>query len=139
MTSIPAVKAALTAAFTAALPDSQVINGPAESVSSIKSRYVEVGDVNGTITVTSLDLRRATEQYTVLITVSASAAGYDPIPVTAAALADFETACDAVRADPSLGIDVAAKVEGSFEMHETAEGQGRATVITFPVAIFATT
>lgn len=138
MTSIPAVKAALTAAFTAALPDSQVINGPAESVSSIKSRYVEVGDVTGTLAVTSMNLRRGTEQYTVLVTVSASTAGYDPIPATAAALADFEVCCGAVRADPSLGIGVVAKLEGSFEMREVAQDQGRATVVTFPVAIFAT-
>lgn len=138
MTStIPVVKARLVSILTAALPDSQVTYGP--EAASLKSHVVLVGNVTGTITPSNLPSSSVTEQYVVNMAVSVSTRA-DLKTNTEAALADYSAACAAILTDVTLGlsqIDVAARLDGSFELSETADDEGRTTTIRFPVTVFA--
>lgn len=138
MSSIPAVKTALKVLLAAALPNTQVVYGPASSVTTLGQRVLEVGVVTGTLDVTGMDLRSGTEQYSVMLTASTSIPGTDQTEADDAALADFQAAVTAIRSDPTLGINnLAASVSGTFEMPESAVASGRSAAVRFPVTVIA--
>jgi hypothetical protein len=139
VSSVPAVKAALVTVLTAALPNSQVIYGPIESVSTAKSRVLSVGGAVGTREVTNLGLTSATERYTVELLASVALSGYQQQTADEAALADYEAACDAITAaGPDLGIGNGSSItpEGEFELTEVATENGRAAQVRFAVSVF---
>ena len=137
MTTVGLVKDALPVLFAAALPDSQVIDGPEESVSRTKSHVLAVGDVIGQNDVSNFALTTDTEQYSVQCAISVGLPGYEVKPVRDGAIADYVAAKAAVQADPSLGIANVAAAVGSFELQEYASDKGRSAMLTFPVMIFA--
>jgi hypothetical protein len=74
-----------------------------------------------------------------ILTISVSLPGPDLATPEDLALDDFAAAVAAIRADPSLGLpNLNATCTGDGELVETADANGRAAAIRFPVEIFTT-
>jgi hypothetical protein len=140
VSSIPAVKSALVAILSSALPNTQVIYGPGTTVTTLRSRILVVGEsVTGTLTSTSIDLSSGTEQYSINMLASVSISGTNGPLADTEALADFAATVAAIQDDPHLGGNtLTATVDGSFELSETANDSGRSADVRFPVNVFAT-
>jgi hypothetical protein len=139
VSSVPAVKAALVTVLTAALPASQVIYGPIESVSITTPRVLSVEGAVGTRDMSNLALTSATENYTITLMVSVMLPGYQQQTADEQALADYEAACDAITAaGADLGLGNGANIcpEGQFELSEFATANGRAAQVRFSVSVF---
>lgn len=140
MSSIGAVKARLVEILAEALPETQVIPGPAD-VTTLTERVLEVGGETTPIEVdvSGLDLLTGTEKYTLALTISVSYSGTDLDAPETVAVADFRTAVAAIRADMSLGLlNLSATVTGQGQLEESSSEWGRSAAIRFPVAIFTT-
>lgn len=138
MTSIGEVKDSLVELLTAALPYTQVIHGPAD-VTTLKQRALVVGGESTPVglRVTSLDGSSSDVTYTLTITASVSLPGTDESQAEDLATADFAAAVDAIRADPSLGVEgVDATVSGAGELLESSSAAGRSAAVRFPVVVY---
>jgi hypothetical protein len=141
MSTVPDVKAALVAAFAAALPSADVIYGPRQGITITKPNIVTVGNATGTLGRASLNLREA-EDYTIEVTVSASLPGADTQQdVTEIADALWAAARQAIRNPPGGNLAIAGvqsvQPTGEFELTETATSDVRNATIRFGVRIQA--
>jgi hypothetical protein len=141
VSTVPAVKAALVALFTAALPDAQVIYGPRGTVTFTEPNVVTVGNVTGTVGSASMNLREA-EDYVIEVTVSATLAGPDTQrAATEAADALWVAAKAVLRAPPGGSLGVAgvtsAQPVGEFGLTEISDSNGRNATIQFGVHVLA--
>jgi hypothetical protein len=137
VTTVAAVKDALPVIFAAALPNSQVIDGPVAGSSITKSHVLSVGDVTGANDMSNFGMTSTTEQYTVQVTISVDVPGYLSKPARDAAVADWDACRLAVLADPSLGVGNLNAGVGIFDLREYASDNGRSASVSFPVSIFA--
>lgn len=140
MTSISQVKTALQTALAAALPASQVIYGPVASVSALASRVVEVGsdDTPGTLHV-DFNGKVSRREYQLKVTVSVSLATSDMKTAEDQAEADHAVALATISANKKLGFsDVSCRTDGTFVMKLTANKDGRAAAVEFPVMVVNT-
>lgn len=139
MTSIGEVKDALVTLLTAALPDTQVVVGPAD-VTTLKQRACEVGGASTPLDlqVTAFDGSSCTGTYTLTITTSVSLPGTNESLAEDQAVADFKAAAVAIQSDQTLGLEnVSATVTGAGELVESSAASGRSAAVRFPVVIFS--
>lgn len=142
--SIPAVKAALVSVLAGALPDTQVIYGPKEAVTTTGPRILTVGRVVGSRELDSMSLDTSSESYTVDLVASVSLAGTSQQAADDLALADYAAAEVAVReypGGPTLGLGDGIRVlpTGEFELAELADENGRHAAVRFSVRVYAQT
>lgn len=138
MTGIAAAKDALVTLLDAALPDTQVLTGPAD-VTTLTSRVLEVGSESTPVQFDPSNLTgtSVTATYTLTLTASVSLAGTSLSAAEDLALADFAAAVAAIQSGPSLGLwNVNASVVGSGELVESAGANGRSAAVRFPVDVF---
>jgi hypothetical protein len=141
VSTVPDVKAALVAIFTAALPSADVLYGPRQGVTITKPNIVTVGNALGILGQASLNLREA-EDYTIEVTVSASLPGADTQQdVTEVADALWTAARQAIRNPPGGTLAIAGvqsvQPTGEFELTETATSEVRNATIRFGVRVTA--
>lgn len=149
MSSAPAVLVALTTLGVAALPNSQVINGPAGSVAISRPRLLLVGpDSDEEIFIDeqfdSLAGLTTSEQYVVPLTVVADYSGTDQASVDAAAFADCDAMLQAVANHPSgptLGLEASGVISvlpiGERRFQRMANESGRHAAVRFGVQVYA--
>lgn len=140
MTSLGDVKDALVARLTAALPNTQVVPGPAD-VTTLKNRALEVGGASTPVDfrVTALDGSSCDVTYTLTLTASVSLPGTNESLAEDQVLTDFRDAVVAIQADQSLGIEnVSATITGAGELVESAAASGRSAAVRFPVMVYTT-
>jgi hypothetical protein len=137
--SIGTVKDRLVELLTAALPDTQVIVGPAD-VTTLRNRALVVGGESTPIDlqVSAFDASSSTATYTLMLTASVSLPGTDESMAEDQAVADFAAAAAAIQADQNLGLEnVSATVTGAGELVESSAASGRSAAVRFPVVIFS--
>lgn len=142
MSSIGLVKAALVSTLTAALPDVQVIYGPAAGVTTTEARVLTVGRAVGTRDLDSISLATTAEQYVIELLTTADNAGTDQQATTEQALADYTAAELAIREHPTapelgLGPGIHVLPTGEFELMEQADSNGRHAAVRFSVSVYA--
>jgi hypothetical protein len=137
--SIGTVKDRLVEILTVALPDTQVIVGPAD-VTTLRNRALVVGGESTPIDlqVSAFDASSSTATYTLMLTASVSLPGTDESMAEDQAVADFAAAAAAIQADQNLGLEnVSATVTGAGELVESSAASGRSAAVRFPVVIFS--
>lgn len=140
MTTVSAAKTALKALLVAALPSSQVIYGPASSVTTLGSRVVEVGGPETQVRYeTDFNGNPTLRTYVLPVTISVSQPGTDISTVEDLAEADAETAVTTIANNRSLGLsNLRAKVDGNYVLMLKADETGRSAAVRFDVTIVAT-
>lgn len=149
MSTVPAVLAALTSLARAALPNTQVINGPAGSVARTKDRVLLVGpDSDEEILIDeqfdSMSNETTSEAYVVPMTVVADYSGIDQTISDSAAFADCAAMLQAIGAHPSgptLGLEASGVISvlpiGERRFQRVANESGRHSVVRFGVQVYA--
>lgn len=137
--SIPTVKAALVSVLAAALPSTQIIYGPSNSVTTKGPWVATVGRAVGTRSPDAMDFASAKEEYTVELMCSVSLAGTSPQAADGLALANYASAEAAIRADTTLGLPGTVQVTGfgQFELMEQADSDGRHAAVRWSVQVYA--
>ena len=144
MSTVPAVKAALVSLLTTALPSTQVIYGPATSVTVTEDRLLTVGKVTGDRQFNSMTGQTTSERYTVELVASVDLAGTSQQAADELVLADYAAAELAIR-EYSGGSDLGLAASGvqqvlptgEFELVEQADADGRHAAVRFSVAVIA--
>jgi hypothetical protein len=140
VSTIPAVKAGLVSVWTTALSGALVIYGPLSAVTTTPARVLSVGRVSGTRDSADMSSSAVSETYSIECLVSVAFSGTSQQMAEEQALADYETACDAVNAlrpDLGLGAGMTVRALSSFELDEVANEHGRAAQIRFSIQVFA--
>lgn len=138
------VKDQLVKLLGAALPDSQVIYGPATSVSIVGDRILTVGNIEGDDALDSMTGETESERYIVELIISVDlSASHDQQTCTEMAVADFYAAKRALREYPGgfdLGLgpgDIQVVPTTRFQLQEQADREGRHCMIKFGASVLA--
>lgn len=145
--SVDSALGALVDMLRAALPDVTVTDGPAV-VDIALSQLLTVGYQANSSEDLAVDVQTSSEgwagspqreTYEVYCSASAFVGDDDQSLARAPAFAIYGAACEAIRADPTLGGAVMRTVPGGWALHQSASGQGRAATISFSVIVDAYT
>jgi hypothetical protein len=136
MSTVPAVVAALVTLAEATFDsdDWQVIDGPANTVTTVKQQVIAIGH-EPIVTTRSL-----TDQYTVPCLVSVALPGPDSLPTArTAAIGAYESLRAAIRAQEDLNTAGAIRVQvaDEHELQQFADEQVRSAAIRFGVFVMA--
>jgi hypothetical protein len=140
VSTVAAVKVALVAVVRAAVPDAQVVYGPATGVSLDADKLITVGTVTGVSELDSLSATTTAEDYRVDVIFSFTLPGADTQQlVTQTVLADWLAVKAAVLASQDLGVAgvLAARPTGDFRLTETADPGGRNAALVTGVQVRA--
>ena len=143
MSTVPAVLAALATLGVATLTSSQVINGPAGSVTTTTGRLLLIGDQDFDVEdeFDSVAEVSTTEHYVVPCAIAADLSTPDQSVADAQAWADFAVFRLMVAADPTLGLSgsysLHAAVVGVKTFRRAATSEGRSSLIRFGIDVFA--
>ena len=144
MSSVPEVLAALVSLARAALPNSQVIEGPVTGLSGPTSgRMLLVGDEEFDVQreLVALAGSSATEEYVVPCAAVADVLNTpDQYVADAQAWADYEAIEAAVAADPVLGLSASFSLNASItgpRFRRMGDETGRHALVRFGVHVYA--
>lgn len=143
MSSVKIVKARLVDFLQQALPDVQVIYGPASAVSGTTKKILTIGGFDdGFAELDSMEATTESERYSFDCQAAVSIAGNDQQKATEAVVDIYVATKIALREFPGghdlgLGESVQMFPTGNFKLQERADQDGRHAQITFKIAILA--
>jgi hypothetical protein len=146
-TSIATVCAALVTHCDTVLADTQVIDGPADTTTTLSGRVLTVGAriIDATREQDSMTLAALAEIYTVEMVHSVTLVGADTLDdAVTQALADYAAVEESIRkfaAGPDLGLDASGVLQvfpaAGFEVEKFAIPEGRSASVRWGVRVYA--
>ena len=134
MSTVLAVWDALVALGQATLSGFQVVEGPADSVSTLGAKVLIVGD-GEIVSLPPLEVETASEAYEMPLTISVSLPGTDMRAPISAALAAYALMESAIRGSSVQG--VLRLLPGDWRVQTASDSDGRHAAVKFGVRAYA--